>query len=151
MSADDPLQALEDWVAPLLAKLSPAERRGLARRVGQDLRRAQASRIAAQQNPDGSDFEPRKSMKARQGGGRIRGKMFRKLRTAQYLRVQADAAGAAVGFLGRTARLARVHQYGLRDEVQPGGAQHRYAARELLGMSDADRDRIRESLLAHLT
>lgn len=56
MSSGDPLSALEDWVAPLLAKLEPAQRRALARNVGQALRRSQAARIAAQQNPDGSAY-----------------------------------------------------------------------------------------------
>jgi hypothetical protein len=43
MTAADPLVALEDWVAPLIARLAPSERRALARKVGQDLRRSQAT------------------------------------------------------------------------------------------------------------
>ncbi|WP_255213944.1 phage virion morphogenesis protein, partial [Burkholderia pseudomallei] len=56
----DDLQALERWAGGLLAKLSPAARRQLLRELGRDLRRAQQSRVAAQRNPDGSAYEPRK-------------------------------------------------------------------------------------------
>nr|WP_093161679.1 phage virion morphogenesis protein [Variovorax sp. YR216] len=150
MTADDPLSVLEDWVAPLLARLTPPERRALARKVGQDLRRSQASRIAAQRNPDGSTYEPRKPGSSRQQQGRIRRTMFNKLRTVRFLRLQASEEAVAIGFLGRPARIARVHQEGLRDAVKPGGAQYQYPARTLLGFTDFERERIRELLLAHI-
>ena len=61
----DELQALEDWVEPLLAKLSRSERRQLIRRVGRDLRRSQAQRIESQRNPDGTSYAPRKPQNRR--------------------------------------------------------------------------------------
>lgn len=147
--ADD-LSALENWAEPLLAALTPAKRRTLARTIGQALRREQASRIAAQRNPDGSAYAPRKTTNARLQQGAIRRTMFEKLRTARHLRVQVDAEGVAIGWLGRTARIARIHHYGLRAEVQPGGPQVDYPARELLGLSDQQREMIRDLLLQHL-
>jgi phage virion morphogenesis protein len=147
MSDGDPLSALEDWIAPLLTKLEPAQRRVLARNVGQALRRSQAERIAAQQNPDGSAYEARKPSKARQQQGRIRRTMFAKIRTARHLRLQASDDALTIGFLGRTSRIARVHQEGLNDRVEPGGPEYQYPVRRLLGFTDLDRERIKDLVL----
>ncbi|MES1265216.1 MAG: phage virion morphogenesis protein [Variovorax sp.] len=110
----------------------------------------QAKRIALQRNPDGSAYEPRKLTKARLQRGGIRRTMFERMRAARHLKVQPDAEGVSVGFIGRTARIARVHQYGLRDEVQPGGPRHDYAARQLLCLTDIERELIKDLLLEHL-
>lgn len=150
--ADD-LQALEDWLGPLLAKLTPQEQRKLARQVGQDLRRSQAKRIAAQQSPDGTAYSPRKpppTTKAREKKGAIRKAMFAKMRTARHMKVQVTGEGVAVGFLGRTARIARVHQDGLEDSVEVGGPRYRYPQRSILGFTDEDRQKIREVVLNSL-
>ncbi|WP_288077320.1 phage virion morphogenesis protein [Pseudomonas sp.] len=144
------LQQLEDWAAPLLAKISPAEQRKLVRSIAVDLRRRQADRIKAQQNPDGSAFAPRKPQPARyRKPGQIR-QMFGKLRLAKHLKVIKDNQGPAVGILGRSARIARVHQYGLTDQVQAGGPSVQYPERALLGFTDDDVERIRDLLLEHL-
>ncbi|SDI78265.1 phage virion morphogenesis protein [Variovorax sp. OV700] len=150
MTAGDPLSALEDWIAPLLAKLEPAQRRMLARNVGQTLRRSQAERIAAQQNPDGSAYAARKPSKARQQQGRIRRTMFAKMRTARHLRLQASEDVVTIGFLSRTSRIARVHQEGLSDLVESGGPAYRYPMRELLGLSGPEREYIKDLLLRFL-
>lgn len=148
--ADD-LQALEDWAGALLARLEPAERRKLTQAVARDLRRSQQRRIATQQNPDGSAYAPRKPRQARrQKTGRIKRKMFSKLGQAKHLKLQSTADSAAITFLGRTARLARVHQYGLRDKPGRNSPDIQYDRRELLGFSAADRELIRDSLLTHL-
>jgi phage virion morphogenesis protein len=76
--------------------------------------------------------------------------MFTKLRAAKHLKLQSDASSIAIGFLGRTARLARVHQYGLRDRPGRNSPDIQYARRELLGFSPAELDMIRDQLLAHL-
>lgn len=76
--------------------------------------------------------------------------MFTRLRTARHLRLQASDEAATIGFLGRTARIARVHQEGLRDAVKPGGPHYHYPARALLGLTDVEREHIRELLLAHI-
>ncbi|WP_085600835.1 MULTISPECIES: phage virion morphogenesis protein [unclassified Pseudomonas] len=147
------LEALEDWAAGLLGRLHPSTRNKLARSVGQALRRSQQQRIIAQRNPDGSKYAPRKQRNLRGKQGRIKRKvkMFQKLRTASFLKVQGDGRAISVGFTGRVARIARVHQYGLRDRAEPGAPDVKYEQREVLGFTDADLDLIRDQLLSYLT
>lgn len=147
--ADD-LRALEDWAGALLAQLEPAQRRKLTQAVARDLRRSQQRRIATQQNPDGSAYAPRKPRQAREKAGRIKRKMFSKLGQAKHLKLQSTADSVAISFLGRTARMARIHQYGLRDKPGRNSPDIQYERRELLGFTAADRELIRDSLLAHL-
>ncbi|MDQ7735530.1 phage virion morphogenesis protein [Halomonas sp. SpR1] len=146
----DDLQQLESWLTPLIEKLSPKERRVLAREVARDLRIANRNRIKAQTNPDGTPYEPRTQLRGRSGAIR-RKAMFTKLRTAKYLKIKTTADAAEVGFLGHINRIARVHHYGLRDRVEKGGPQHQYARRELVGITPADSERIADSVLNHLT
>lgn len=150
--ADD-LQALEDWAGALLDSLQPKERRQLTQTIARDLRRSQQQRIAAQKNPDGTPYAPRKPRQPlRAKAGRIKRKrqMFTKLRTARYLRLQSDASNIAIGFAGRVSRLARVHQYGLRDKPGRNSPDIQYQRRQLLGFSDAELDMIRDQLIEHL-
>lgn len=147
----DPLQQLEDWAAPLLAQLQPAQQRALVRQVARELRASQAQRIGRQQNPDGTAFEARKPQAKNRPQATTKARaMFGKLRQAKHLRVLADPSGAAVGFTGRAARIALVHQQGLRDRVRPGGTEVQYPVRQLLGFTPADIDRVRTTLLAAL-
>lgn len=146
----DDLRALEDWAGALLTQLEPAQRRKLTQAVARDLRRSQQRRIATQQNPDGSAYAPRKPRQAREKTGRIKRKMFSKLGRAKHLKLQSTADSVAISFLGRTARMARVHQYGLRDKPGRNSPDIQYERRELLGFTAADRELIRDSLLAHL-
>ena len=136
-----------------LDRLEPGERGKLARSIGQELRRSQQKRVMAQENPDGTKFAPRKQRNLRGKQGRIRRKlaMFKKLRTASYLKVRGDSNGIAVGFTGRIARIARVHQYGLKDRAERGAPDVRYDQRAVLGFAESDIDLIRNSLLAVLT
>ncbi len=68
--------------------------------------------------------------------------MFRRLRTARFLKTRATADGAEVGYSGVAARIARVHQLGLRDKINDSGVMATYPRRELLGLSKADRTAI---------
>lgn len=147
------LEALETWAAVLLDRLEPGERGKLARSIGQELRRSQQTRVIAQENPDGSKYAPRKQRNLRGKQGRIRRKleMFKKLRTASFLRVRGDSNAVSVGFTGRIARIARVHQFGLKDRAEPGASDIRYEQREILGLTNIDIDLIRDSLLTHLS
>ncbi|MFV9655915.1 phage virion morphogenesis protein [Pseudomonas sp. NY15366] len=149
MSED--LRALEDWAGALLARLEPKERRQLNQGIARDLRRSQQQRIAAQRNPDGTPYAPRKARQPlRSKQGRVKQKMFTKLRQARHLKLQSDASSIALGFLARTARLARVHQYGLRDRPGRNSPAVQYNRRELLGFASADLEMIRDRLLDHL-
>ncbi|MNJ25863.1 Phage virion morphogenesis family protein [compost metagenome] len=146
------LDALEDWVGPLLQRIEPAGRVKLSRTLAQQLRRSQQQRVAAQCNPDGTPFAPRKTSKLREKQGRVKrkAKMFQKMRTARYLKARGDSAMATVGFTGRIARIARVHQEGLRDRVAPRGAYGDYEQRELLGFTKADSKLLFAKLLEYL-
>jgi len=152
MSGD--LQRLEEWVGALLRQLSPTERRTLAREVGTELRRAHALLIRQQVEPDGRAFEPRKRRKKftdKQGRiKRQKAAMFNGLRTSRWLKVQADATLASVGFTNKAARVARVHQEGRRDRVAPGGVEYDYPVRRLLGFSSADEGLVRDIVLRRL-
>lgn len=144
------LEALETWAAVLLARLEPAARNKLTRSIGQELRRSQQKRIVAQQNPDGTKYAPRKQRNLRGKQGRVRRKlaMFKKLRTASYLKVRSDSNGISIGFTGRIARIARIHQYGLKDRAEVGAPDVRYEHREVLGVNHSDIDLIREKILS---
>jgi phage virion morphogenesis protein len=147
--ADD-LQRLENWLSPLLHRLQPGERRKLAREVARLVRGANQKTMAAQTSPEGAAWEPRKN-RSRDTRGKLRqGPLFRKLRTARYLKALAFADAAVVQFMGRAERLARVHHYGLRDYVSPGGAQYDYPARPLLGITPAQLEQIRDVMISHL-
>ncbi|MDB0511055.1 phage virion morphogenesis protein [Ralstonia solanacearum] len=140
---------LEAWLAGMLTKLDAPARRTLARAVAVELRRRQATRIAEQRNPDGSPYVPRKPQ-LRHRAGRIRRAMFTRLRLARYMKTEADANTAAVTFAGNALRIATVHQFGLRDRVNKTGLTARYPARELLGLDDADLQRVTDLVLLHL-
>lgn len=144
------LQALETWAAALIAKLNEGERRKLLGAVARDLRRSQSKRITTQRNPNGSAFAPRKPKDLRGKKGRIKGKMFGKLKTARYLRTESTANGMSVGFVGRVSRIARVHQYGLKDRPERGQADVQYEKRQLLGFSGGELENIRNLLIDHL-
>ncbi len=148
----DRLEALEDWAAGLLGQLEPASRSKLARNIGQALRRSQQQRIIAQQNPDASKYAPRKQRNLRGKQGRVKRKvkMFQKLRTVSFLKVNSDGNAINIGFTGRIARIAWVHQYGLKDRAERGAPDVQYEKREVLGLTQADRDLISDALLLHL-
>lgn len=133
----------------LLAALGPTERRTLARTIAADLRSRQQRRIAAQLNPDGTPYAPKKP-RLRAKAGRIRRSLFARLRTTRYLRIEATAEAAVIAIAGRAARIARVHQYGLNDRVGKGGPDYRYPERRILGIADADRDAISDLIIDHI-
>lgn len=150
--ADD-LQQLADWAEPLLQQLEPKARRALARKVAIDLRRSQRERIADQKNPDGSAFAPRKNQRWKQGFIRNR-PMFMEIRKAKYLKASGGRDKATVGYGSHSGqalvRIARIHQYGLRANVDKNGPQYQYPARRLLGFSDDDIARIRDRIIDHI-
>jgi phage virion morphogenesis protein len=123
--------------------------------IARELRRSQQARIAAQKNPDGTGYEPRK---VRTGTKRLRGKsgrlkraaMFAKLRKSRWLAIDQNGNELAVGFAGRVASVARIHQFGEKSAVASGGPEYRYPARTLLGLTTAEREMIRDRLLRHI-
>ncbi len=142
------LELLESWLESHLAALTPARRTALARKVGQVLRRANAKRIAANVEPDGSKMQPRKPRpRLRDREKPKSGRMFPKLRLARNIAIRARADGVEVGYSGGpTAHTARAHQFGLVDRVgrTPDGAEvrARFPVRVLLGFAPEDREAI---------
>lgn len=146
----DNLQQVDAWLAALLNNLEPAQRSRMLREVARDVRKIQQANITAQRAPDGTSWEP-KRVTARTKKGRIRRKMFTKLKTAKYLKAQANANQAEVFFTGQVQRLARVHHYGLRDKVNRRGTEVKYAERPLIGIDDSDVVSLRELLISWIT
>ena len=146
------LEALEDWAGVLLNKLEPAARSKLARSLAQKLRRSQQQRVKQQRNPDGSAYAARKPRDLKGKKGRIKRQaiMFQKLPKASYLKAKGDGQSITVGFTGRVARIARVHQYGLKDRAEADAPEVRYKQRRVLGITVADLELIRTGLVASL-
>lgn len=148
------VEEVQAKLTALINNLSPQARRQLARNIGQALRKNQQARIARQENPDGTAFEPRKPRKEfGKKKGRIKRKaMFAKLRTARYFKIQSNANEVSVGFNGASAMIAKVHQYGLMSSPsKTKDFKVRYAQRELLGFSQSDLDVIEDLVLAQLS
>lgn len=143
------LAPLEAFAANLIAGLEPTARRELARSIATTLRTRNQKRIAAQVNPDGSAFEPRKPQ-LRHKTGRIKRQMFSRLRLAKYLKASSTPNEAIVSFSETVARIAKVHHFGLRDKVNRRGLEVDYPARQLLGIPPDDEALIAELVTAHL-
>lgn len=139
-------------VAGLLSQLQPAARRRLAAEIARRLKASQAQRIAAQRNPDGTPYEPRKPqtrLAAKRGALRRRA-MFAKLRTARWMKTAATPDAAVITFAAAVQRMAQVHQYGLRDKVNKSGLMADYPERRLLGLAASEIDDIEDRILDHL-
>lgn len=151
----DGLDQLEDLAGALLRNVAPAERRTLLRTVAREIAKSQRTRIAAQMQPDGTPFAPRKAKDQPKGRLRQRGRikraaMFRKLRLGKHLLAGATDTEAWIGFSGSAARVARIHQEGRDDAPSKGQPKVRYAKREILGMTDADRQIMLSATLTFL-
>lgn len=125
----------------LLKNISKPRRRLLYQQIGRELARNQRRRIKAQQNPDGSPFEPRKKRKQfSKKKGRIKNQlMFKKIVTPSHLKLRYEQEGISLGFYGGDAAIANVHQYGLYSSPSKyKDFKVKYAQRELLGFSEED-------------
>lgn len=125
----------------LLKNISKPRRRLLYQQIGRELARNQRRRIKAQQNPDGSPFEPRKKRKQfSKKKGRIKNQlMFKKIVSPSHLKIRYEQEGISLGFYGGDAAIANVHQYGLYSSPSKyKNFKVKYAQRELLGFSEED-------------
>lgn len=149
-------EQLEAYLAAELEKLSPARRRRISRKIGMELRKANAKRIAENIQPDGTAMQPRKARKLRAGKGAIkRGRMFRKMRLARSMQVRPSPDGVTVGFFNAmVGSTARAHQYGLTDFVgktkDGKTVRAKYPARQLLGFAAEDLEMIADTVIAML-
>lgn len=140
---------LANYLQPLLERLSMGERARLAKQIGRDLRKSQGKRISEQKNPDGSSYTPRRK-RLREQKGKIKKKMFTKIKNTSNLKVLSNADSIAIGFVGRVARIARVHQEGLKDRAEKGAPDVVYPKRELLGFTEQDIKLVEDSFLKHI-
>lgn len=153
------LSALETWATTLLAKLQPQQRRRVLVDIARRMRTDNTKRMRTQTSPEGTAWERRKppgpALRSRREQIRQqaqqRAPMFAKLRQAKNLKARGMAGAAVVEFAGRAQRIARVHHFGEADAVNPGGPKYTYPARELLGITQADAEKVRDLLLQHLT
>ncbi|OTU28911.1 phage virion morphogenesis protein [Acinetobacter pittii] len=132
------LEFLSEHLNALLTTLSDAERRKFAMMIARKVRASQSQRITRQQNPDGSSYIPRKNLRNKKG--QIKRKMFMKLKTTKFMKIEKIPDGVTIGFDQRVSRLARIHQDGLVDTLKYNGRTFkvRYAQRILLGFTDAE-------------
>ena len=144
------LHELDAYLVGLLAKLEAPQRRALARAIAVELRRRQSARIAAQRNPDGTAYTPRKPQLRHKRAG-IRRSMFTRLRMAKYMRIETSPNAAVITFAVKVRRIASVHHFGLRDRVNANGLTAKYPAREMLGFSSADVEMITALVVSHST
>ncbi|EPA7313228.1 phage virion morphogenesis protein [Escherichia coli O45:H8] len=140
------LTALQERLAGLIANLSPAARRQMAAEIAKKLRTSQQQRIKRQQAPDGTPYAARKRQPVRSKKGRIKREMFAKLRTSRFMKAKGSDSAAVVEFTGKVQRMARVHQYGLKDRPNRNSRDVQYEARPLLGYSSSDLQKV-ESLI----
>lgn len=144
------LAAFDTRLTALISATLPAARRTLARTIADRLRASQAKRIAGQLNPDGTPYAERKT-RLRRKKGFVRRQMFVKLRTSQWMKVEATPESAVVTFVAQVQHMAQVHQEGLRDRVnRRGGPEIKYPERKLLGLTEAEVADIEDAVLAHL-
>ena len=143
------LELLTEHLGTMLKQLSDSERRKLEMNIARKLRASQKKRITRQQNPDGSAYIPRKN-RLRDKQNKIKNKMFNIIKNAKYMRMERTPQGVAVGFAGRIAFIARVHQFGLNDKVDRDGPTVKYASRELLGFSAEEIQIIETDVLNHM-
>ena len=130
------LKPFDDRLNGLIAVLSPAARRKLAGEIAKELRKSQQQRIKLQKAPDGSPYQARKRQPLRAKTGRIKRAMFQKLRTSRYMKATGRENSAVVEFTGKVQRIARVHQYGLKDRPNAHAQEVQYAQRQLFGLNE---------------
>lgn len=140
----------DNQLAGLLAALSPAGRRKLAGDIAKELRKSQQQRIKQQKAPDGSPYQARKRQPLRAKTGRIKRAMFQKLRTSRYMKATGRENSAVVEFTGKVQRIARVHQYGLKDRPNLHAKDVQYPERQLLGFSREDKQLIDALVLKYI-
>jgi phage virion morphogenesis protein len=144
---------IELFCRDLLLRTAAPERARLMRSIGREIRKSQSDRIAAQRDPEGAAFAPRrpKPDRGRKKGRLRQQKMFRKIRMAKSLKAGATANDAWIGFGGQASRIASIHQEGMADAPAPGQPKVRYTRRVLLGLTESERQRVVDLIISHVT
>lgn len=101
--------------------------------------------------PVPSDKQNVSAGRLRKRGSLRRAAMFRRLSSARYLRSGNDDLEFWVGFTGRAAEVARIHQEGLKDKPAKNAREIHYPQRRVLGFSGEDRQALLDSMLQHFS
>lgn len=141
----------DDRLAGLIAALSSAGRRRMASDIAKKLRRSQQRRIKTQIAPDGTPYTARKRQPVRSKKGRIKREMFVKLRTNRYMKAIGRDDAAVVEFSGKVQRMAKVHQFGLKDRPNQFSQNIVYSERQLLGLNLREVEAIEMILIQYLS
>ncbi|MBT1841527.1 phage virion morphogenesis protein [Enterobacter hormaechei subsp. xiangfangensis] len=141
----------DDRLNGLIAALSPAARRKLAGEIAKELRKSQQQRIKLQKAPDCSPYQARKRQPLRAKSGRIKRAMFQKLRTSRYMKATGRENSAVVEFTGKVQRIAKIHQYGLKDRPNQYVQKIQYPVRQLLGINKSEKDKLESVILFYLS
>ena len=153
MTQPDPakqLKRLTQFAESYLQALASPQRAALLREIGKRLQRSQKARISAQTDPDGRPWPKRR---AKKGTGRVRAKMFRRMRTGKHLKLKTDDGSISLGFSGNTGKIARAHHYGLRERMKVTGGKSisiKNPTRRLIGLSNRDLADIDAHVLDHM-
>lgn len=130
----DAYTGLEHWLDQIALRLEPAQRRELMRRLAQGLRVRHRDRIKQQRDPDGHRFIPRKRNQI--GNKKRQGALFQNI--GKELKTEYSADHAAIGFGGRTAAVAEIHQQGKTIKPSRYAKATKYPIRALVGFSQDD-------------
>lgn len=130
----DAYSGLNHWLDQIALRLDPTQRRELMRRLAQGLRVRRRDRIKQQRDPDGNRFIPRK--RSQIGNKKRQGALFQKI--GRDIKTEYSADHAAIGFGGRSAQIAEVHQEGKTIKPNHFSKPTKYPIRKLIGFSQDD-------------
>lgn len=137
------LEALPEWVDALAQRIEPKQRRKVARKIAQQLRKSNRARTKDQRDADGDRFiRPLK---------RSNNPMFREITALRYFKAKGTDSKAIIGYAGSAAHIAEIHQEGRRSEVRPGSKKVPYPERTLVGINTTDEQMVLSLLQALLT
>gem|GEM_PF-103570 len=95
------------------------------------------------------DLTPVVDPRAKSNRGKQNDAMFEKLRTARYMKMKATANQVSIGYEGRIARIAKIHQLGKTAPVN-SHVRYDYPERELLGATPDDIEMVHDMIIRHL-
>ena len=141
------LHQVEQAIAALINRSSPASRRKMNSALARKLRQRQQVSIQKQQAPDGTPYAPRKNKKP---GRRV---MFRRLRTVRFMKTRSTPDDMTISFAQSAQNIARVHHYGLREKIETKGRklEIKYARRQLIGITPHDVEIIGNEIIDFLS
>ncbi|OJW73018.1 MAG: phage virion morphogenesis protein [Sphingomonadales bacterium 63-6] len=148
MAGEEGLEAIEPFIGEVLQAIEPGQRRKLIDKLMRAARRANAQRITANVEPDGTKMTPRKKRKGK------RGKMFRRIGKQSSLKIRISPDEGELRFANPLIEsTAAAHQYGLTDFVgrtRDGRMiRTKYEARRILGFGK-EQDELLDEVLRQL-